>query len=295
MDQDDLIRRIVRDADLADAGDAPFETAIPGLGAVRARRPAALAPVLYEPLVCLVIQGEKEAWIGDRSVSFGPGESLIVGIDLPTESRVVRASPDAPYAALALTLDIALLRDLAAEAGPTTFQAEPADAVAAGPADAAMSDAMTRLYGLADRPTAARVLAPLAVREIHFLLLAAGHGGLLRRLARPESHASRIARAVARIRRDFAEPLPVGDLAREAGMGLSAFHDHFKAVTATTPLQFQKRLRLIEARRLLQAGRCSVGGAAFAVGYESPTQFSREYARVFGGPPRRDRQPASGA
>jgi AraC-like DNA-binding protein len=288
----DLLTRAWRFADARDAPETPFETGIAGFTLVRCRTPTPLEGMIYSPLLCLVLQGRKESFLGPERVVFGPGESLIVSLDLPSQSRVTEASPAKPYVALALTLDLDLVRELIGEFGEAELADGRARAIAAGEADAALVEAMRRVFDLVERPLEQRVLLPLVRREIHFRLLLARHGGMLRRLARRDSHASRIARALARLRRDFTTPLRVAELAEVAGMSPSSFHEHFKAITATTPLQYQKDLRLLEARRRLASGGISVSGAAFAVGYESPTQFSREYARRFGTPPSAERAAA---
>lgn len=284
----DLTKRVLALADRIGADAVPAETGLPGLTIVRSARPTALEGVLYQPLFCLVLQGSKETFLGEARVGFAAGESLVVSLDLPSRSRIVEASPARPYLALAIALDLDLLRDLVNTLGDAVPEAA-AQALATGPVDAALVDAMARLVDLVDRPVEQRVLLPLVLREIHFRLLLARHGAMLRRLARRDSHASRIGRALDRLRRDFAAPLRVSELAEAAAMSVSSFHEHFRAITATTPLQYQKDLRLLEARRRLTAGDLSVSGAAFAVGYESPTQFSREYARKFGTSPSTDR------
>jgi AraC-like DNA-binding protein len=289
MPDQELIERICRYADAHDAPEAPFETGIDGLTLVRSRAPTALERMVYMPLACLVLQGRKETYLGDTPVSFGRGQSLIVSIDVPSVSRVVEASPRTPYVALALELDMGEVRSLAEEAGEAEIADERARAIASGEADAALVAAMGRLFDLVDRPLEQRVMLPLLRREIHFRLLLARHGGMLRSLSRRDSHASRIARALSRIRKDYTRPLRVAELADAAGMSPSSFHEHFKTLTATTPLQYQKDLRLLEARRRLIGGGQSVSGVAFDVGYESPTQFSREYSRKFGTAPRDDR------
>jgi AraC-like DNA-binding protein len=288
MDITDLARRVVAHADLHRATGDPWPCDIAGLTLVRQRTPTAFAPMIYPPLLCLVLQGAKQSTLGARKVTFAARQSLIVSIDLPSQSRVVQASADTPYVALALELSLGLLRELAAVTGLAADRE--GDAIAAGPADDALLDAMGRLFGLIGKPEAAQFLAPLIIREIHYHLLGIPHGGMLRHLLRQDGHASRIARSVAVIRRDFAAPLRVADLARIAGMSVSGFHDHFKAVTATTPLQFQKQLRLVAARQMMLAGDMSVTSTAFEVGYESPTQFSRDYTRAFGTPPSRERR-----
>lgn len=282
---DDLSRKVLAYADAWDIGDEPSKTGVPGLKVSRQRRATELAPVLYEPIFCLVLEGAKQALQGQRMVDFPRGHSVIVGIDLPTDARVVEASPDRPYIALALKLDMGLIRELSAEPGADGGTGRGVAAISAAEADEAIIDVMGRFFALVDKPAALPVLHPLLMRETHYWLLCANHGSLLRALAQADSHASRIADAIAIIRNNFVRPLVVAELASSVGISVSAFHLHFKAITGTTPLQYQKRLRLIEAKRLMQSERQSVSGAAFSVGYESPTQFSREYARMFGLPP----------
>jgi AraC-like DNA-binding protein len=234
------------------------------------------------------LQGAKQLTDAGRTVTISKGHSVIVSIDLPIASRVVNASPREPYLTLALRIDMTLLREIASEIDLASAGGEPADFISLAEADQALVDAMERLFGLVGKPSAAGVLQPLTEREIHFWMLMANHGTMLRELVRADSHAARIARAVGAIRRDYTGRLRVDDLARMAGMSNSVFHDRFKAITGTTPLQFQKRLRLMEAKRLIASGEISVSAAAWRVGYESPTQFSREYARAWGRPPRTD-------
>lgn len=285
----DLAARVLRFADDRSAAETPIETGVDGLTVMRARTPTMHEPLLYGPLLCLVLQGRKETYLGSERVSFGAGEAVVVSLEIPTRARVVEASRERPYLALALRIDLELVREIVTEAGAAELAEERARAIASGEADAALVAAMGRLLDLADRPLEQRMLLPLHRREVHFRILLATTGGMLRRLARPDSHASRIARTLARLGREFAHPLRITDLADAAGMSPSSFHAHFKAITATTPLQYLKDLRLLEARRQLVAGSGSVSRVAFAVGYESPTQFSREYSRKFGVPPRADR------
>ena len=241
------------------------------------------------PLLCVVLQGRKETLLGRERVSFGAGDSLVVSVDLPTSSRITEASPDKPYVALALEIDLSLVRSLSEEIAEHEPAGEKARAVASGAAGQALVDAMGRLFDLVERPLERRVLLPLITREIHFRMLLAGHGEMLRRLSWRNSHESRITRAITRIREAFPASVSVAELARTAAMSPSTFHEHFKAMTARTPLQYQKDLRLLEARQQLLSGGASVSSVAYDVGYESPTQFSREYARKFGHPPREER------
>ncbi|MGF1469167.1 MAG: AraC family transcriptional regulator N-terminal domain-containing protein [Sandaracinaceae bacterium] len=258
---------------------------VPGLAYIRRTEPTRFEAFVYEPLMCLILQGQKETSVGERRVRTRPGECIVVSHDLPVVSRITEASPAAPYLALVARLDLSELRTLADEVG----QGAPSDdsgAHAVAAVDETLLDVVRRYVALAADPGAVPVLAPLVRRELHFRLLTATHGAMLRRLLHRDSHASKIARAIARLRRDYRQRLEVPALARSVGMSSSSFHKHFKAVTATTPLQYQKDLRLTEAQRLLRAGDHSVSTAAYEVGYESATQFSREYARRFGVPPR---------
>ncbi len=292
-DLDSLKRDMTRHADRMGFDAQPNPTGVPGLSLVRSRAPTPLDVVDYRPIFCLVLQGAKQTVMGDTALTFAAGQTLIVGLDLPTTARIVTASAAAPYLSLGLEIDIALLRELMAalpeDALPPPREQYRCSAMTVTAADPALVDAMTRLYRLHGQPDDLPVLAPLTVREIHYRLLRSPEAPLLASLTRPDSHASRIARAIGRIRREFDNALPVADLAREAGMSASAFHEHFRSLTGTTPLQYQKTMRLMEARRRLTDTAESVSAIAFAIGYESPTQFSREYSRQFGHPPRAER------
>lgn len=222
--------------------------------------------------------------IGGQTLSFGPGECLLVSHDLPVSSRITKA----PYLALVLKVDIATIRELYDKVTESALDSERARAAQTHQANAELLDALRRYLALADSPTDAKVLGPLTSKEIHYRLLVAPFGGMLRGLIRHDSNASAIARAIGYVRDDIRSPIAIPDLARRVGMSASAFHKHFKTITSTTPLQYQKELRLLEARRLLTMVGASVTAAAFDVGYESPSQFSREYTRKFGVPPSQD-------
>jgi AraC-like DNA-binding protein len=288
-----LTSQVLAYAEQHSVGGEPFYVEIPGLSVVRHFRPTDLMPVLYRPIFCLVLQGAKQTSLGEEIITFAQGQSVIVSLELPTFAGVVEASRERPYLAVALQIDMTLIKELAAEIddfggrnGAAGGGEDHVSAIAAGEADDAIVNAVERLFGLIDKPAAAAILRPLLMREIHFWLLSASHGGLLRQLVQTNSHAARISEAIIHIRRNYTEPLRIPDLARAVGMSESGFHQYFKAMCGATPLQFQKRLRLIEARRLMISEDRSVSSAAAAVGYESPTQFSREFARMFGSPPR---------
>lgn len=260
---------------------------LPGLGILRHPRPTSFEAAIYEPVIILILQGRKETVLGADSYPMNVGECLLVSHDLPVIARVTKA----PYVALLFDVQLTALRDLygeIADAPPLTTQPR---SLAVHACDAVLIDALARYLVLASAATDAAVLGPLITREIHYRIATASFGGMLRNLIRHDSHASTVARAISHLRRDFRSPIEIPALARSVGMSPSSFHKHFKGITASSPLQFQKDLRLLEARRQLRAGATSVSAAAFDVGYESITQFSREYARKFGAPPRQDRLP----
>jgi AraC-like DNA-binding protein len=284
MDLAGLIEASSRHVSAAANGQQPAVQPMAGLLLFRQDSPSEFEASLYEPVLCLILQGRKEVSLGERTLAFGPGECLLVSHDLPVRSRITRA----PYLALVLQVDVATIRKLYDEVAESALESERARAAEMHRADPGLLDALRRYLTLADSPADAKVLGPLISKEIHYRLLAAPFGGMLRNLTRHDSKASAIARAIGQIRGDIRSPIAIPELARRVGMSASSFHKHFKMITATTPLQYQKDLRLLEARRLLRTGGASVTTAAFDVGYESPNQFSREYARKFGVPPRHD-------
>lgn len=265
------------------------QTPIPGLTTIRSTEPSGLLYAISQPLVCLVLQGSKQVAMGTRTVSLEPGDSLLITADVPTVSQIVRASTEAPYLSLVMDLDPKLIAELAL----AMEAAAPADgpAVRAEPTDSEVAAGALRLMRLLDRPDAVPILHAPLIRELHYWLLAGRHGPAIRKLGWQEGHAQRVGRAVAVLRTDFARPLPVERLAAIADMSPSSFHQHFRAVTSLSPRQFQKQLRLIEARRLMMGEGSTASAAAFSVGYESVSQFTREYARMFGLPPGRDSRP----
>ena len=263
------------------------QTPIPGLTTIRSVTPSGLLYAISQPLVCLVLQGSKQVAMGTQSFSFGAGDSLLITADVPTISQVTRASAEAPYLSLVLELDPAVIADLAMQMKEEATIAD-GTPVRVEPTDAEVADAALRLMRLLDRPASIPVLHAQLVRELHYWLLEGKHGAAIRRLGWPDGHARRVGRAVALLRAEFARPLSVDRLAATAGMSASSFHHHFRAVTSLSPMQFQKQLRLIEARRLMMSEGRTASSAAFAVGYESVPQFTREYGRMFGLPPGKD-------
>ena len=260
-----------------------------GLGVVRQLQPGELQVQVQKPLIAICLQGRKRVTMAGRNFDYGAGEALLITADVPTTSRILEASPAAPYYAVALELDAGLLRALAAEADLGASNPAP---VRIEVVDPDVTDAARRLLRLLDQPMAQAVLGEALLREMHFWLLTGRHGPAIRSLGVADSHAARIARAVSVIRKDYARALRIEELAEVAAMSESSFHQHFRAVTTLSPLQFQKQLRLVEARRRMLADGVAISHAAHAVGYESVPQFTRDYARLFGAPPGRDMREA---
>ena len=262
-------------------------TAIPRVGLVRSDTPTLPMGVVYQPMLYVVAQGAKRTLLGDSIVEYAAGQYLVVSVDLPITGSVTQASPEAPYLALSLVLDPAVLADMLLSL-PGTAQDAALPGLAVSPVTPDLLDAAVRLLRLLDRPADIPMLAPLAEREILYRLLTGAQAPMLRQIARAHSRMAQVGQAIGWIRSHFAEPLRIDAVAQRANMSASSFHRHFKAVTAMSPLQYQKQIRLQEARRLLLAGQADAASIGFAVGYESPSQFSREYARMYGQPPLRD-------
>lgn len=267
------------------ATDGVAATPVPGLFLVCGTSPGELEHAIASPLVCLVLQGRKRVTIGDRDFTFAAGDSMIVTANVPTVSRISEAAITAPYLAIALDLDPAVITDLDVAMSTESSSQE----LVGMNVDEEFGDALFRLIRLLERPRSLAVLHKQLIREIHYWLLLGGQGRAIRRLGLPDSQVRRIARAVAILRREYTRPLPIERLAAAAGMSRSAFHKHFRTVTSLSPLQFQKQLRLIEARRLMLSKGKTSSRVAFEVGYASVSQFTREYARMYGRPPVRDR------
>jgi AraC-like DNA-binding protein len=263
--------------------DEEVPTAIGNLYLNRRSSPTQPVHTAQWPCFALVVQGAKSLALGQSVYRYGIGEYLVVSVDLPVASRVTKASKDMPHLGFGLRIDAERLQDLlrrirlpASWMSPSTMRG-----VAVHKAPRELLDATLRLLRLLERPHDIQAMAPLYEQEILYRLLMGPFGPTLLTIATTETPSNKIARAVRFLRETFREPLRVGVLARRVGMSVSSLHHHFKAVTATTPIQYQKRLRLHEARRLLLVERCDVGTAGYRVGYESPSQFSREYRRLY--------------
>ncbi|MDQ8758346.1 AraC family transcriptional regulator [Sphingosinicella sp. LHD-64] len=268
--------------------DGIHATPVDRLTLIRSSGPSLPSPGIYQPSLCLVASGAKRVTLGDRIYCYDASRYLIVTVDLPVLGHVIEATPDAPYLCVRLDLDLVTLGQLMIECGVSAPPPGFAPGLVVHDADPALLDAAVRLLRLLDRPGDIGVLAPLAEREILYRLLTGEEGLVLRHIATMQSRLAQVSRAITWIKRHFRTPFSVEAVAREAGMSPSALHAHFKAVTAMSPLQYQKQMRLQEARRLMLGQALDAASAGFEVGYESPSQFSREYRRLFGLPPSRD-------
>jgi AraC-like DNA-binding protein len=261
-----------------------------GLRLLRRSSPTPKDHGVSSPALCVIAQGSKEVLLGEDRYRYDANHYLITAAALPTASRVTEASEERPYLGVVLGLDPALVGSVMVEAGqPALRELAAVRAFDVSPLDAGLLDAVVRLVGLLDTPAdEGSFLRPLLTREIVFRLLKGEQGGRLRQIAVLGGHSHRIARALERLRLDFDRPLRIEDIAREVGMSVSGFHHHFRAVTAMSPLQFQKQLRLREARHLMLSEDLDAASAGHRVGYSDASHFTREYKRLFGSPPMRD-------
>jgi AraC-like DNA-binding protein len=284
--REELVERIAR----AIPEDGPAQP-LEGLHLYRSSLPLEPVHSVVEPSLCVIAQGSKEVLLGDSRYRYDPSQYLLTTVEMPRVSQVLEASKERPYLSLRLELAPTLVGPVMVEAGHPS-PSGPADvrAIDICPLDVNLLDAVVRLVRLLDSPGEAPVLMPLITREIIYRLLIGEQGGRLRHLAILGGYTPHIARAVERLRQDFDQPLRIEDIARELGMSVSGFHHHFKAVTAMSPLQFQKQLRLQEARRLMLGEDLDATSAAYRVGYHDASHFNREYKSLFGVPPMRDVQ-----
>ena len=267
------------------AGGASCQTIIPRVTLHVGAALTSPMPSLYEPVLCLVLQGAKLVLIGDQTLRYDPANYFVATVELPASGRVIEATAAKPYIAVSMKLDRSSLASVISDMPAVSEGQTTGFAVSAVTPE--LLDAWARLVALLDTPDDVPVLAPMLEREVLYRLLKGPQGGILRQIARADSRLNQVRQAIAWIRAHFDETLRLDLLAEHAGMSLASFHRHFKAATAMSPLQYQKALRLQEARRLLILDT-DAARAGYAVGYESASQFSREYARMFGAPPSRD-------
>lgn len=261
----------------------------PGLRLARSSKPTEPIHAVYQPAFCFVAQGSKQAMLGEEVFRYDPGHYLIYTVDLPLTFRVEEASKERPYLGFRLDLDPSLVASVMMESGIEPKKGDASlKAMNVSTMKASLLDAAVRLVRLLDAPGECKVLAPLIAREIIFRLLVGGQGARLSHLLVTAGDTRRISKAIGFLRENFDQPLRMDDLAHNVGMSVSGFHHHFKSVTAMSPLQFQKQIRLQEARRLMLGEDLDAASAGFRVGYEDPAYFSREYKKLFGAPPQRD-------
>jgi len=283
-DQEELADRIAR----ATPREGTVEVQ-PGLHFRRCSRPTERLHSFSKPSFCVIAQGSKELVVGDDRFRYDPAHYMISTIELPMIGQVVEASPERPYLGFWLVLDPFVVTSVMVESGIVQRgDGSGVKSIDVSALDANLLDATLRLVRLVDAPGEYRVLGPLVIREIVYRLLTGAQAGRMRHLATFGGHAHRMVRAVEKLRENFNKPLRIEEVARELGMSVSGFHAHFRAVTAMSPLQFQKQLRLQEARRLMLSEDLDAAEAGYRVGYEDASHFSREYKRHFGEPPMRD-------
>jgi len=286
---DELCSELAALLDRRTVTDGGHATAIRELTLYRFSNPTEPAHILQQPAVYVVVQGRKQVTVGDETYVYDPSQYLAVSLELPAVGRVIVASPEKPYLCLTLNVDARELAALIVETGlPASRDDHDGRALYVSPLESPLLEGLLRLVRLLDAPQDIPVLAPLILRELHYRLLQGEQHGRLAEMAIGDGRLRRVARAITWIKGHFAEPMRIEALAKLVNLSPSALHSHFKAVAAMSPIQYQKRLRLQEARRRLLSGATSAEAVAYDVGYASASQFSREYVRLFGQPPRRD-------
>ena len=289
MLDDYLIEAVSGHIDASGGGNGLFGTPIEGLSFMRSTEATVPYHMIYKPALCLVIQGSKSVMLGDKILDYRAMQALVVSVELPAFGRVTGASKSAPYLGITLEFDVGVMRDVMEQLDvPPKPSGSAGLGVFVSDFDGPLADCVLRLIRLIETPNAIAVLSRSIVREICFWLLTGPHGGEVCKIALPDSHTQRVANAIHVLRNQFARTVRIEELAQAAKMSASSFHQHFKTLTSMTPLQYQKQLRLLEARRLMTEHAANVETAAYQVGYVSSSQFSREYSRMFGTPPKRD-------
>lgn len=265
------------------------ESCVPGLKLYRSNAPTSATPTLYEPTLCLLLQGNKQILLGEEMLQYNPLQYLLVPVMLPVSGKVIRASSNEPYLGVSISLDLRELTELVIDLGnKVPRQQVPARGISIGDANLDLLSVFQRIFALLDRPQDIPVLHPLLKRELLYRLLLSPAGSHLREFTLLDSQASRIGKVIELLRERYNQPLRIKELADAAHLSESALFQSFKAVTSMSPLQFQKQLRLNEARRIMLYEGLEAATASYKVGYESPSQFSREYSRLFGAPPKAD-------
>ncbi|WP_455292409.1 AraC family transcriptional regulator N-terminal domain-containing protein [Vibrio parahaemolyticus] len=266
-----------------------YDTPISGLRFSRWTTPTPPTSYTHNPSICLIAQGRKRVLLGEESFIYDANHFLISSVDLPIIANIIEASEEQPYLGLIMELDLTEISQLIVDSELAFTQSKEAQkGIAVGESSESLLDAFVRLAELLDEGQNIKILAPIIKREIFYRLLMSEQGTRLHQIVTAGSHSHQIAKAIDWLKNNFVKPLSVGDLASFTGMSKSSFYTHFRSMTSMTPLQFQKKLRLSEARRLMLTENLDAMAATFKVGYESPSQFSREYSRLFGAPPSKD-------
>lgn len=268
------------------------KTAISGVSCFTARATDAGIPTVYNPSLCIIAQGSKELWLEKEHFTYGPSQFLTISVDLPVMGHITKASVDKPYLCLKIDIDVYLLsellvRDTSDASRQSSFNGRTLG-LFVGEVDGQMADTVLRLARLLDTPDEISVMAPLIMRELHYRLLRSQYAGAIAQLFLQGSSTQGVTAAIRKMKSGFRERWSIETLAQTAGMSSSSFHAHFKKVTGMSPLQYLKRLRLFEARQLMLVNKRDASSTAYEVGYESPSQFNREYVRLFGLPPATD-------
>jgi AraC-like DNA-binding protein len=270
-------------------GNGIHSTAIAQLELMRESVAPTVLRAVYEPTLCIILQGRKETLLGKETYHYGAAQYIVVTVDLPLSGNIVEATAEKPYLCFKLSLDATQLWDIVDQIQRTLDKKESSvRGLFVSDANAPLIECATRLTRLLDTPEDIPFLAPMMIREIYYHLLMGDQNEAVRQIATSGSHMQRIAEVIKQIKAEFTKSLSMDDLAKQARMSSASFHRHFKAVTSMSPLQYQKQLRLLEARRLMLAEDADATHAAYQVGYESPSQFNREYSRMFGAPPKKD-------
>ncbi|OEA17184.1 AraC family transcriptional regulator [Vibrio parahaemolyticus] len=266
-----------------------YDTPISGLRFSRWTTPTPPTSYTHNPSICLIAQGRKRVLLGEESFIYDANHFLISSVDLPIIANIIEASEEQPYLGLIVELDLTEISQLIIDSELAFTQSKEAQkGIAVGELSESLLGAFVRLAELLDEGQNIKILAPIIKREIFYRLLMSEQGTRLHQIVTAGSHSHQIAKAIDWLKNNFVKPLSVGDLASYTGMSKSSFYTHFRSMTSMTPLQFQKKLRLSEARRLMLTENLDAMAATFKVGYESPSQFSREYSRLFGAPPSKD-------
>lgn len=271
------------------SGEGVHATAIGGLFCIRLSAPNMKLPAVYQPSICVILQGAKQVLLEDEIYRYAPPQFLAVSVDLPLLGQVVEASAERPYLCLQIEIDPRQIGELIAQSDDAIWsRGDTGRGLFVGTLDGATQEAVLRLARLLDSPKDIPMLAPMMLRELHYRLLSGEYGPAIAQMAIAGSATHKIGQIIRRLKTHLAAPMRVEELAAMVQMSPSSFHQHFKAVTAMSPLQYQKRLRLTEARHILLSENADAASTAYRVGYQSVSQFNREYARMFGAPPIRD-------